>query len=130
MSITLLDGGTSSTTGGSNQEFDRTSTPVNNGYEYADVAEADFFARQKIILVSRMPQLQVDGSYSKQKTSCRFVSPITLADGSISYNVTRVETELHPESTSAQLTEHREYAAQMALDSELDDLFVAGTFPA
>lgn len=130
MSITLLDGGTSSTAGGANQEFDRTSTPVNNGYEYADVAEADFFARNKIILVSRMPALQVDGSYSKQKTSCRFISPITLADGSISYNVTRVETELHPESSAADLTKHREYGAQMVLDSELDDLYVAGTFPA
>lgn len=130
MSITLLDGGTSSTAGGANQEFDRSSTPVNNGYEYTDVAEADFFARQKVILVSRMPQVQSDGSWSKQKTSCRFVSPITLADGTISYNVTRVEIELHPESTAANLTEHREYAAQLALDSELDDLYVAGTFPA
>jgi hypothetical protein len=130
MSISLLDGGTSSTAGGSAQAFDRTSTPVNNGYEYADVAEADFFARQKVILASRMPSLQSDGTWSKQKTSCRFVSPITLADGTISYNVTRVETELHPESTAAMLTEHREFAAQLALDSELDDLYVAGTLPA
>ena len=129
MSITLLDGGTSSTAGGAAQEFDRTSTPVNNGVEYADVAEADFFARQKIILVSRMPSLQSDGSWSKKKTSARFISPITLADGSISYNVTRVETELHPESSAANLTEHREYAAQMALDAELDDFYVAGTLP-
>lgn len=129
MAITLLDGGTSSTAGGSSQQFDRTSTPVNNGYEYADVAEADFFARQKVILASRMPSLQSDGSWSKQKTSCRFVSPITLADGTISYNVTRMEVEIHPESTAAQLAEHREYGAQMALDSELDDLYTAGTLP-
>jgi hypothetical protein len=130
MSISLLDGGTSSTTGGSAQEFDRTSTPVNNGYEYADVDEADFFARQKVILSSRMPSLQADGSWSKQKTSCRFVLPITLADGTISYNVARVEIEAHPESSSANLTELREYAAQLALDAELDDLYVAGTLPA
>lgn len=130
MSITLLDGGTSSTTGGSNQEFDRTSETVNNGYAYADVAEADFFARDKIILASRMPAVQADGLYSKQKTSVKYVSPVTRTDGSIGYNVTRVETELYPESSAAQLTKHREYAAQAALDSELDDLFVAGTFPA
>jgi len=130
MSITLLDGGTSSTAGGAAQAFSRTSTPVNNGYEYADVSEADFFARQKVILTSRMPSLQSDGTWSKQKTSCRFVSPITRADGSIGYNVTRMETELDPESSAADLTEHREFGAQLALDSELDSLYTAGTFPA
>lgn len=130
MSITLKDGGTTTTAGGSDQSFDRTSLSVTNGYEYADVAEADFFARQKVIATSRMPTLQADGSYSKQKTSVRFVMPITLADGTISYNVARVEIEAHPESSAANLAELREMAAQMAIQAGLDDLYVAGSFPA
>lgn len=130
MSITILDGGTTSTAGGANQDFDRTSTPVTNGLEYADVSEADYFARQKVITTSRMPSLQGDGSYSKQKTSVRFVMPITLADGTIAYNVARVEVEAHPESTVANLAELREFAAQLAIQAGLDDLYTAGTFPA
>jgi hypothetical protein len=130
MSISLLDGGTTSTTGGSAQTFDRTNLAVNNGYEYADVDETDFFARQKIIVVTRAPQLQSDGSWSKQKASLRFVMPITLADGSISYNVGRVEVEYHPEASAANLAEIREFCAQMAIGSALDDIYVAGTLPA
>lgn len=130
MSISLLDGGTTSTAGGAAQAFDRTSTPVTSGMEYADVAETDFFARQKVIVTSRMPSLQADGSWSKQKSSVRFVAPITLADGTIAYNVARVEIECHPESTVANLTELREFAGQMAIQAGLDDLYTAGTFPA
>lgn len=130
MSVTLLDGGTTSTAGGTGQDFDRSSTPVTNGYEYADVSETDFFARQKVLLTSRMPSLQADGSWSKQKVSCRFVLPITLADGTISYNVARVEVEVHPEATAANLAELREMGAQMLIQAGLNDLFVAGTFPA
>jgi len=130
MSVTLLDGGTTTTAGGANQAFSRTSLPVTNGYEYADVAEADYFARQKVILTSRMPALQADGSYSKQKTSAQFVMPITLADGSISFCVARVQVEAHPETSAAQLAELREMAAQMAIQAGLDDTYKAGTFPA
>lgn len=130
MSVSLLDGGTTSTAGGAAQTFERSSTSVNSGYEYTDVAETDFFARQKVILTSRMPTLQSDGSWSKQKISARHVSPITLADGTIAFNVARVEVEVHPESTAAQLTELREFAAQMAIQAGLDDLYTAGTFPA
>ena len=130
MSISLLDGGTTSTAGGAAQDFDRTNLPVNNGYEYADVDEADFFARQKVIIVTRSPQLQSDGTWSKQKASLRFVLPITLADGSISYNVGRVEVEYHPEATAANLAELREFCAQMAIGSGFDDVYVAGTLPA
>jgi hypothetical protein len=130
MAISLLDGGTTTTAGGAAQSFERSSTPVTNGYEYSDVSEADFFARQKVIATSRMPQLQTDGTYSKQKSSLRFVYPLTLADGSIAYNVARVEIECHPESTVANLTELRELAAQMAIQAGVDDLYTAGTFPA
>jgi hypothetical protein len=130
MSISLLDGGTTSTAGGAAQDFDRTNLPVNNGYEYADVDEADFFARQKVIIATRQPQLQSDGTWSKQKISFRFILPITLADGSISYNVGRVETETHPEASAANLAEIREFCAQMAIASSFDDVYTAGTLPA
>jgi hypothetical protein len=130
MSISLLDGGTTTTAGGAAQSFDRTNLPVNNGYEYADVSEADFFARQKVIATARQPQLQSDGTWSKQKISLRWVMPLTRADGSLVYNVARVEVEFDPEASSANLAELREMAAQMAIASSFDDLYTAGTLPA
>jgi hypothetical protein len=130
MSISLLDGGTSSTTGGASQSFTRTATPVTNGYEYADVSEADHLARQKVVLTARNPSLQSDGSWSKHKAKGQFVLPITLADGSVSYNLVRAEIEYHPEASSANVDELREMGAQMLISADFDDLFVAGTFPA
>lgn len=129
MTIALKDGGTTATTGGTDQTFDRSPATVNNGYEYADVSEADFFARQKVVLTARQPQLQSDGTWSKQKVSCRFVMPVTRADGSIAYNVARHEVEYDPETSSAQLAELREFSAQMAIGAAFDDLHVAGTLP-
>lgn len=129
MSINLTDGGTTTTAGGTSQSFDRTNNPVNNGYEYADVSEADFFAREKLVIVTRQPQLQSDGTYSKAKSSIRFVVPITKADGSIAYNVGRHEVEYDPESSAAQVAELREMCAQMAIGSQFDDIHVAGTLP-
>jgi hypothetical protein len=53
-----------------------------------------------------------------------------LVDGSVVYNVTRVETEIHPETPSADLAEHREIGGQMAIGSAFDDIYIAGTLPA
>jgi hypothetical protein len=130
MSIALTDGGTTTTAGGAAQTFDRTSTPVNNGYEYADVSEADHLARQKVVITARNPSLQSDGSWSKHKAKSQFVLPITLADGTISYNLARVEIEYHPEASSANVDELREMGAQMLISSAFDDIYVAGTLPA
>lgn len=130
MSITLTDGGTTTTAGGAAQTFDRSNTKVNNGYEYVDTSEADFFARQKMVIVARQPTLQSDGTYSKAKASERFIMPITRADGTIAYNVARHEIEYDPESTAAQVAELREMSAQMAVGSQFDDIHVAGTLPA
>lgn len=130
MSITLTDGGTTSTAGGTSQSFDRTSTPVNNGYEYADISETDHLARQKVILTARNPAVQSDGSWSKHKAKGQFVFPITLADGSVSYIVSRSELEYHPEATAAQVAEAREMGAQMFISAVYDALYTAGTLPA
>jgi hypothetical protein len=126
--MSLLDGGTTATTGGSAQTFSRTSRQVTNGYEYADVTEASFLARQSIVLKSRMPQ-SLDGEWTKQKTHASFVCPIALADGSTVYNVARIEVEYHPESSAAQVAELREMAAQLAKQAALDSFYQAGTFP-
>jgi hypothetical protein len=130
MTISLLAGGTTSTSGGSAQDFSRTNTSVNNGNEYADVSEPDFFARQKVVLSTRQPALQSDGSWSKQKTSSRFVTPKILASGEVVYNITRVEVEVHPETSAAELAIQREMGGQMAIGAALDELYTAGTLPA
>lgn len=127
--IVLKDGGTTATTGGTDQTFSQTPVPVNNGYEYADVSETDHLLRQKVLISTRAHQLQSDGTYSKDKRSLRFVLPVTLADGTISFAVSRVEVEFHPEASVAQLAELREMASQMCISSAFDAVYTAGILP-
>jgi len=130
MSTELLDGGTTATTGGTTQTFDRTSTQVNNGYDYADVSESNHLLREHVQITSRAPALQVDGTYSKFKAKVQFIRPIQLADGTISYCIARAEIEYHPEATSTDVDELREMGGQCFIGNQFDDLFVAGTLPA
>lgn len=130
MSITLLEGGTTSTAGGTGRAFARTSQPVNGGYEYADVAETDFFARRKVLITSKMPTKMADGTYSRQRTTSKVVIPGTLASGEIVMNQAEVKIDVHPELAPTLLAVLREYCVHLAKDSELDATYVAGTFPA
>lgn len=130
MTIALKNGGTTTTAGGTDQNFSRTNTPVNNGYEYIDVAESDFFKREKVILSARQPTLQSDGTYSKQKTMSQYVKPLTKADGSTVYNSARVEVTYDPETPAADLAELREMSAQMSIGAQFTPTYTAGTLPA
>jgi hypothetical protein len=130
MSITIIDGGTTTTTGGTERAFSRTSKPVNGGYEYSDVAETNFFARRSLVLTSKMPQRQSDGTYSRQVTTSKMVIPFTRADGSVVNNVVEVKIAVDPEAAPTLLAPLREGGAQLAKDAELDATYQAGTFPA
>lgn len=130
MSVTLKDGGTTATTGGTDQEFDQTPLEVVKGRNYADVDEADFLARQQVVITAREPKLQADGNFSKMRLRVQFVSPIVRNDGSVAYNIGRAEVEYDVESSAADVAELREMAAQCAISSVFDDVYTAGTLPA
>lgn len=130
MSIVLKAGGTTTTAGGTDQTFNRSNATVVNGNEYVDVAEADFFLREKVIISVRPPALQADGSWSKMKISARFVKPITLANGDVSFQIARHEVEVHPEASAAVLAEMREMGGQLAVSAAMNAVYTAGTLPA
>jgi hypothetical protein len=127
MEITLLDGGTSSTTGGSAQVMSESGKKLNQGKVLVDTSVTDFFSRPELQLVSRMPTEQPDGTWSKKKTSVRYVVPFTTDAGDIVYNLVRVETEVHPDAAASVEADLREKGAQIAIDSELDDFYATGS---
>ena len=130
MPITLLNGGTTATTGGTDQIFERTNEQVVNGHSFSDTAEADFFKRKKLTLSCRGPYKGGDGLWKSQVNKTSYAQPITLADGTIHYNVARNEIAYHPQSTAAQIAELREMNAQLCKDAELNPFYGAGTLPA
>jgi len=124
---TLNEGGTYTPTGGSSVTFDRTGESIANGVVLGNMSESDFFAREKLYATVRMPSLQGDGEYSKQKNSIRIVRPTTLASGKVVYNLVRIETEVHPESGSTETTNLLSLGIAAAADADLTLFWSSGS---
>jgi hypothetical protein len=110
-------GGT--TTGGTAMALSSDGVDVKNGIHVADMAEDNFLVRTNITLKTRNPQKQPDGSYSKAKRYATIVVPKEIASGEIVYNLRRLESEDHPETTAAERTNLDMLAAQVYTDSDL-----------
>lgn len=128
MSKTLLDGGSTTTSGGTNQVFEESGEKLANGVVLVDSGEANYFSRSKINMTSRVPSVQSNGLYSNAKRSATYVMPMTLADGVTTvYNSVRIEVSIHPESAASDLAELREKGAQILVDAEFDNFYTYGS---
>lgn len=125
MSISALSlmknstGGT--TTGGAAMALSSDGVEVKNGVHVADMSEEDFTLRTNMTLKTRNPVRQPDGSYSKAKRWGTIVVPAELEDGSISFDLVRIEIESHPKTTGAALTNLHMLGAQFFTDADLAD---------
>jgi hypothetical protein len=117
-------GGT--TTGGTDITFNTDGVDVKNGIHVGDMATS-FATRTNITFKTRNPSLQSDGSYTKAKRTMSLSIPKTLADSSTSFQVVRIEAELHPECTTAEVTNIRMLAAQLLTDSDTLEFFNNGS---
>lgn len=125
MELTIRHGGTTTTTGGTNQIFGASGETVASGKVLVDASEADYFAREKITVVSRMPVPDGLGGFTKQKSKVQIVKPFITSKGDVVYDVARVEIEVHPESSA--LAELREKIAQAAKHVSLNAFFTVGS---
>lgn len=131
-SITLLDGGTTATTGGSNQVFHPIGKTVTNGKAFGDVAVSDLTSREEIMIKSRAAAYNGNtGLWSKQKVTCTYTIPYFDANGNQFFSLVRTEIEVAPEhlaSASTLIDTLREKGAQMLVDSEFDDSWNSGAY--
>lgn len=118
-------GGT--TTGGTAMALASDGVSVKNGVHVADMAEPNFLIRTNLTLKTRNPAKQTDGTYSKAKRYATVVVPKAIASGEIVFNLVRVETEAHPETTDAELTNLFMLGAQLFTDSDLTAFFKTGS---
>jgi len=131
-SITLLDGGTTATTGGSNQVFAPIGKTVTNGKAFGDVAVSDLTSREEIMIKSRAAVFNQNTSlWSKQKTSSTYLIPYYDSDGRQFFSLIRVEMEVAPEhltNVSTLIDTLREKGAQMIVDAEMDGTWNTGAY--
>jgi len=113
--------------GGVATPYDSDGADIPNGIHVVDnTTETNFLLRNHITFKNRAHSQQPNGGFSKGIRSFVLTMPILLADGTISYQVSRVSTEIHPEMVAAQILEHRLLTAQCIIDAELDDFYAYG----
>jgi hypothetical protein len=131
-SITLLDGGTTATSGGSNQVFNPIGKTVAFGKAFGDVAVTDLLSREEVMIKSRAASYNVNtGLWSKQKVSLTHTVPYYDDAGNQFFSLVRIEMEVSPEHlahTSTLVDNLREKGAQLLVDSELDDTWNTGAY--
>lgn len=121
----IKEGATYAPTGGTDITFSLTGERVANGIVTANMAETDFFAREKLTATSKMPILLSDGDYSKMRTQVRIVRPKVLASGKVVYNVVKIEMEIHP-TTPTEVANLKGLACGVLSDSDFTSFWEAG----
>lgn len=127
-SFALLAGGTNSATGGTSKTYANDGKPVAGGIHVSDASQTDFRIRPNITFRNREPKYNsVTKKFSKDKKQAVLVIPKLLADGSVEYNLIRIEREVHPESTAAEMLELNVQGAQLLFDSEVSAFWTVGS---
>lgn len=115
------------TVGGTATTFNEDGVEVKNGVHVADLAETDFTIRSNVSFRNRNPVLGSDGKYTKGKRFINLIVPKKLADLSIAFNLCRIEFEMHPEMSAAEVTNLRLLAAQLLSDSDVTSFIEVGS---
>lgn len=127
-SAVIKDGATALTVvGGSDMTFTPDGTIVSGGIHLANAAQTDFRVRENMICRVKMPTLLSDGTYSKCKTSVTYLEPMLLVSGKTTFNLIRIEREVHPEAVAAVGTNLNMMAGQILSDSDFLNFWVAGS---
>lgn len=115
--------------GGVDMTFSSTSIPVNGGgLMLIDAAVADYRIRPTLTMKYKPPVYDSKTkTWTKDRKSFQLVQPEILTDGSIVYNLTRFERELHPESLLAKALELNMRSGQIVSDADFTAFWTTGS---
>lgn len=114
--------------GGADITFIENGVSIPNGISVADSAATDLRIQKSIVASRRAPVYdQTTKTWSKEKISVTVRKPKLLADGSMSFDLIRIQREAHPENSSAEKLELNLLAAQVLADADYIPLFTAGS---
>lgn len=127
-SFSLLAGGTNSATGGSSVTYANDGKQIAGGVHVADGSVSDLRLRPNITFKLREPKYDntLKKFTSKEKKSVVLVKPKLKADGTIAFNLIRIEREIDAETTAAEAAELNIQGGQLTFDSEVSPFWVSG----
>ena len=113
----LKDAGVNSVTGGTDVTFRPDGLDIKNGIHLIDVGSTDFVTRMNFTAKYKQPTLNGAG-YSKDKKTITLVAPEVLPDGSVVFDLIRIEREVHPLSASGKAEKLNTLGAQILFDTD------------
>jgi hypothetical protein len=126
--MTISKSATAVFSGGTPVVLQTDSTPVKRGIHVIDVGNPNFFTREHATFKSLAPVRQGNGTYSKARRDINYTIPVqdptTLE---VSYVTVDINFSLPAGADTSLLSMIRTYAAQLCLDTDLDNYFSTGT---
>lgn len=122
-------GATFAPTGGIATALTPDGTTVPSGVRVVVSADTTAATRRNATLKTRSAVIDPKtGKFSgKDKRSCTFCIPEVLPDGSISFDLVRVEFETHPQSVSTKLAALKSAAVCVITDADFDNFWSVGS---
>jgi len=126
--MSLKAGSSIGASGGTDQVFAETGITIQNGLQLMVPADTDYQTRRTCTIKYRPPTLDPKtGRFSKDKKTMVYTVPFVLTDGSISFQVVRVEREVHPTYSAANAAELCVIGAQLFGDVDVAAFWATGS---
>lgn len=114
-------------TAGTDQTFTNDGAAIVNGVHLVDAGQADYRIRRNLTFKVKQPTYSPVSGYSKDRKGVTLTCPKILADGTTVFNLIRIEREIHPESTAAEMLDVNRVAAQLLSDADFDAFWSVGS---
>lgn len=126
--MSLLTGATVSSTGGVALVFADNGVTIQNGVQVVVAADTDYQTRRSLTAKVRPAGLDPKTNvYGKDKKSVSYTIPQVLSNGSVVFNVIRIEREVHPACSAANALDLNKIGAQLLTNSNMDNFWLVGS---
>lgn len=127
--MTILNNSTAQAapTGGTPVTLTENGVAITNGKSVADAGNTNFLTRLFAYFRNKPPVKQPDKSYSKGKRTGTIVQPKLIASGEYVNNLIRIEMEVHPESSDAEMTSLMFNGSQLLSDPDTSSFWKSGS---
>lgn len=127
---TLLVGGSVATTGGTSTAFVPNGATINGGIQIVDSVNTNAVTRATITLKTIKSALfdMVTGLFTgKTKRQIQLVRPKVLASGRVVFPLIRIELEVSPDNTDAEVSALLSEGAQLCTDADFVNFWKIGS---
>lgn len=126
--MSLLAAATVAATGGTALVFADDGVTIQNGLHLIVPADTDYQTRRQVTCKYRPPTLDTKtGAYGKDKKSISLAKPVVLTDGKVVFNTIRIEREVHPSMSAADVLELNNLGAQLLADADTAAFWASGS---